>query len=181
MQSVATANAPRYGTTPTVLFHDRDIAASLFVGTIASLIAPGITPTLLVRTFSVAALAPPLAPFALLLLRIADADLRAAIGADAKLNRRLGHRRRADEETRTKGGDSQKSKFSHGFNSLGDRDVTSDGQGGSKPQPHRGTLPHTLRRVQMMLLNHLLPTGAQRLRKKIPGLSRAVSDNSFND
>jgi hypothetical protein len=155
MQSVATANAPRYGTTPTVLFHDRDIAARFLVSAIAPLVAARITPTLLVGTLSLAPLAPPLAPLAFLLLRITNADLRATIGTDAELNGRLRHQRRADDKTRTDGSYSQKGKFSHGFNSLGDRDVTSDDQGGSNPQPHRGTLPHTQKGSHILAVNDL--------------------------
>ena len=147
MRSVAAANAPRHGTTPAILFNDRNIPAVFFVGAIAPLTAASVTPPLLISTLGIPALTPPLAPLAFLLLRITNADLRAPIGADAKLNGRLSHHGRTDEETRTKGGDCQKSKFSHGFNSLGNRDVTSDDQGSSNPQPRRGTLPHISNRV----------------------------------
>jgi len=126
MRSVAAANPPCHRTTPAVLLHDGDIPAALLVGTIAPLIASGVAPPLLVCTLGVPALTPALAPLAFLLLRITNTDLRATIGANAELNGWLSDRRRADEETRAKGGDSQKSKFSHGFNSLGDRDLTSD-------------------------------------------------------
>jgi hypothetical protein len=58
------------------------------------------------------------------------------------LNARLRHRGSVDKKTRANGSNSQKGKFSHGFNPLGDRDVTSDDQGSSNPRLHRGTLPH---------------------------------------
>jgi hypothetical protein len=117
-KSIAAADTPRHRTTPAVLFHDRDVPASLFISAVAPLIAARVAPTLLVRTFGIPALAPALTPLAFLLLRIADAELRAAVGADAELNARLSHRGRADKKTRTDCGCSQKSKFSHGFNPL---------------------------------------------------------------
>lgn len=130
MVSVAAANPSRHGTTPAVLFHDCDIAAGFFVGTITPLVAPGITPPLLVCTFGLAALAPPLT---FLLLRITNANLRATVGANAKLNGRLSQRGCADKKTGANCGRSQKGKFSHRFNPLANRNVTSDDQGGSNP------------------------------------------------
>jgi hypothetical protein len=160
--SVAATNAPGHGTTPTVLFHDRDISAGFLVSAIAPLIAPSITPTLLVGTLGIPALTPPFTPLIFLLPRIANADLRAPIGAEAELNARLSHRRRADKKTGSDRGCSQKGKFSHGFNPLGDRDLTSGGQGGSNPWPHRGTLPHTQEGFPVACLTGLLPTETMR-------------------
>jgi hypothetical protein len=160
--SVAAANAPGHGTAPAVLFHDRDISAGFLVSAIASLIASSITPPLLVGTLGIPALTPAFTPLVFLLLRIANADLRAPIGADAELNARLSHRRRADKKTRSDRGRSQKGKFSHEFNSLGNRDLTSGGQGGSKPGPHRGTLPHTREGFPVPPLTDLLPVETMR-------------------
>ncbi|MBB3020212.1 hypothetical protein FHR70_003293 [Microvirga lupini] len=91
MLSVAATNTPGDGTAPAILFHDRDIPAPLFIGTIASLIMSGIAPALLIGALGFPALAPPFTPFPLLLLRITNTNLRTAIGTNAELNARLSY------------------------------------------------------------------------------------------
>jgi hypothetical protein len=87
LKSVATTNPANLNATPTVSFFDGDVAAALFVTAIAAILAPSIPPTLLICSlaFSISALLPSLTTLTLLLLRIANANLRTTVWADAEL------------------------------------------------------------------------------------------------
>jgi hypothetical protein len=142
--SVAATNPARHGTTPTVLFNDRDIAASFFVGTVAPVVTTGITPPLFIRPlpFSLSTLAPAFTPLIFFLLGIPNANLRTTVRTNAELNGGLSHGGCSRKKAGTHRGRSEKSNLLHEINPLDNRDVTSDCRSGSKFGLHRGTLPY---------------------------------------
>jgi hypothetical protein len=101
LRLVATTNPPNLSATPTIPFFDSDVPAAFFVATIAAIIAPSISPTLLIRsfTFSISALLPPLTALAFLLLRITNTNLRATVWTNAKLKLWLSESRRRNKVT----------------------------------------------------------------------------------
>jgi hypothetical protein len=96
----AAANSPRHRVTPIILFPNGNVSATSPVGTVGLLLTPSISPPLLIgpSAFCLSALTPMFTSLRAFKLRVANADLRATVCSNTKIDLRLSERGCGDQE-----------------------------------------------------------------------------------